>query len=167
MKLLLPLFGALLLTTVAAAQETESFVGKPMPKFSMTDLAGKTMTNKSLRGKVVVMDFWASWCVTCRRVSPIIEALHNKYQSKGLVAIGTDVAEKKSGTALTYKNQHHYTYRFSEKNDALAAALGIQPLPTVIVIDKRGIVRKVEGGYFNGLSAELDKVVAGLLREKG
>lgn len=158
---------ALLFTCVEAqAQETASFVGKPMPQFAMKDLTGKKLTNSSLKGKVIVMDFWASWCVTCRRVSPIIEALHKKYGSKGLVAIGTDVAEKKSGTATKYRNHYHYTYRFTENNDKLAETLGIVPLPTVIVIDRKGIVRKVEASYYEGMEADMDKWVGKLVAEK-
>ncbi len=138
-----------------------------MPSFKMVDLSGKKLNNTNLKGKVVVLDFWATWCVTCHRVSPIMETLHKKYGEKGLVVIGTDVAETKKGAAARYSKMHHYTYRFTEGNDKLAETMGIVPLPTVIVIDRKGIVRKVQGNYYNGMDVDMDKTVASLLAEKG
>ncbi len=150
----------------AFAQDPATLVGKPMPKFSMTDLSGKRLTNASLKGKVIVMDFWATWCITCRHVSPIVEDLHQKFQSKGLVAIGVDVAEKKPHVAARYKKLHHYSYRFTEDNDKFATSIGVGPLPTVIVVDRKGIVRRVEGGYYSNESVDMDKLVAKLIAEK-
>ena len=152
---------------VTSRAKTRTPTAIPNLGLRMADLSGKRLTNANLKGKVVVMDFWASWCVTCRRVAPIMEALHKKYASAGLVVIGTDTAETKKGTAARYSKAHHYTYRFTENNDKLADTLGIVPLPTLIVIDRKGIVRKVQGNYYNGMDADMEKTLAPLLAEKG
>lgn len=152
---------------LGADRTPEDYLGKKMPAFAMKDVAGKRFTNASTKGKVVILDFWATWCTVCQRVSPIMDDLSKKYSAKGLVVIGADVAEKTRGTAARYQKRHHYGYHFTENNDKLADVLGITPLPTVIVIDRKGVVRKVEISYYSNFAADMQKVVGGLLAEKG
>ena len=129
----------------------EKSVGKPLPKFSLTTTKGQKITNASLKGKVVLLDFWATWCVPCRQASPKIQELHEKYGSKGLYVLGADTGEFGKGTAAPYAKKHKYTYNFAEQSDKLAAGLGIQPIPVFVLVDKKGIVRKVWTGIGGGV----------------
>ncbi len=125
-------------------------VGKAVPAFSMTDLAGKKHTEKSLKGKVVIIDFWASWCGPCKKVSPILQELHTAYAKKGLVIIGANMGEqagKSKQIAAEYAKKNKYTYAFTVENDKLATAWGVTGIPHFVVIDKKGIVRRVDTGF--------------------
>jgi thiol-disulfide isomerase/thioredoxin len=123
---------------------------KPIPDFTMETTEGKTITAKSLRGKVILIDFWATWCKPCMLASPTMERLHKKFGSKGLVIIGANTGEessKKGYAAAQYKSEHKYTYTFTRQNDRLAVEWGIQGLPSFILIDKKGVVREGFSGW--------------------
>ncbi len=142
-------------------------VGKPIPSFSMTDLAGKKHTNSTLKGKVVLLDFWASWCGPCKAASPVMQALHAKYGSKGLVVIGANVSEhgKSSKQAATeYKTQHKFTYTFTHDNDSLAEKWGIDGIPQFFLIDKKGKVAWAMSGFDPNMQKTLDAKIASLLK---
>lgn len=145
--------GFALVAAIATAQSpVESLNGKKMPSFSMTDLSGKKHTNTSLKGKVVILDFWASWCGPCKAASPTMQALHQKYASKGLVVIGANTEGQGDGFAIAkkYAAEHRFGYTFTAKNEDFAQKLGIQGIPTFIFIDKKGVVRRVEVGFNPG-----------------
>jgi thiol-disulfide isomerase/thioredoxin len=120
-----------------------TFVGKPAPNFVMTDTSGKKLTNKSLLGKVVVLDFWATWCGPCKAASPAMQKLHSQLGSQGVMVIGANCFERgNSATAAkAYAAEHKYTYRFTSNNDGLAESFGIQGIPAFVIIDKKGVVR--------------------------
>lgn len=144
-------FAAILLSCCAAAQnkDVQSLQGKPLPALKMTDTTGKVHTNKSLRGKVVLLDFWATWCGPCKMASPTIQKLHTKYGKKGLMAFGANVFEDtdKLGAPKKYAREHKYTYRFTANNDAFANSVGISSIPAFLLVDKKGIVRLVQIGF--------------------
>ncbi|MBS1706385.1 MAG: TlpA family protein disulfide reductase [Armatimonadetes bacterium] len=132
--------------SLAAAPE----LNKAVPAFKMTDLKGKVHTNKSLAGKVVLLDFWASWCGPCKKASPLMQKLHDKYAKKGLVVIGVNTSEepgKSKATAASYAKEHKYTYNFTFENDALAKSWGVTGIPYFVLIDKKGVVRKIQTGF--------------------
>lgn len=130
-----------------APSDMDKLVGKPAPAFKMTDLSGKTWTNKSLLGKVVVLDFWATWCGPCKQASPYMDQLYKKYKSKGLVVIGAETLDKGDpAQAKAYVAGHHYSYIFTTKNEALSTALGVPGLPSFVVIDKQGRVARTQTG---------------------
>lgn len=151
----------------AQGGQGENLKGKPFPAFKMTDTNGKVHTNASLKGKVVLLDFWATWCGPCKAASPTMQKLHEKYASKGLVVIGANAYEQpkdKAGAAAKYQKEHKYTYTFTKDNDKLAASIGARGIPFFVFIDKQGVVREVATGFGGGSAAQFEKTVQSLLK---
>ena len=166
MKLRTLSFGVIaLLACVSSAQQgTQSFQGKKLPAFKATTVTGKKFDNSNLKGKVVIMDFWATWCGPCRLAAPSLQALHTKYGKKGLLVIGANLMEQTPKTSVpAYIKEHKYTYQFTIGNDALAKTLQVTGIPTMLVIDKKGVIKLVVPGLIRNLESELEKAIKPLL----
>lgn len=135
-------------------------VGKPLPTFHMPRLGGGEFNNENLRGKVFVLDFWASWCTTCRLVSPVMQQMHTKYGTRATI-IGADSYENPGtkGAAARYRRQHSYTYSFAEHGETLADKIGASGLPTVFVVGKDGKVAAAFPGYAKSYPAAIDRAI--------
>jgi len=146
----------------------DSYAGKPAPAFKMTDLNGKVWTNKSLLGKVVVLDFWATWCGPCKMASPYMEKLHQKYGKQGLVVIGAEAKDAGDpAAAKAYAKEHGYTYLFTTKNDTLTNQLDVPGLPAFVIIGKDGRVVRTQTGLpakVADLYPSFEKTIRPLLR---
>jgi thiol-disulfide isomerase/thioredoxin len=165
MKQLAVLSVALVATSAMAQihQKVEGLVGKPLPAFTMKDISGKTYTQRSLRGKVVILDFWANWCAPCKAASPTMDGLQKKYGAKGFVVIGANTTDPVT-TVTRYKTQHGYTYPFTHTNQAICDKFGIVGLPVFMFVDRKGVVRRVETGFYPGKSpASFEATVKKLL----
>lgn len=140
-------------------------VGKPIPSFTMTDLAGKKITNASLKGKVVLIDFWATWCGPCKAASPSMEKLHKTYAKQGLVVLGANTGDDNSKQkAAAYKKEHKYTYNFTVDNDKLAQAWGVTGIPRFILIDKKGVVLIDQTGFDSSVVTKLEAAIKKALK---
>ena len=154
--------------------------GKPAPDFTAKDINGKPFTLSSLKGKVVILDFWASWCVPCRKSNPHMRELYAKYHKKGLdlVYVSDDDSNPAKWKAAVEKDQlvgdgfHHVLrglkvitkprYSFDKTND-ISDKYAIHYLPTKYLIDKKGnIVCKINEGE----DAKLDEEIERLLNSK-
>jgi thiol-disulfide isomerase/thioredoxin len=156
---------SLLVAACALGQQAaiQKQTGKPMPTFSMKDTNGKVYTNKSLRGKVVLMDFWATWCGPCKAASPAMDALQKKYGKQGLVVLGVNITDTPAAVK-GYVKKNGYSYAFTPANDAWAQKVGVGPIPTFLVVDKKGVLQKVQIGFAKGKTdVELEGVVKKLL----
>src|SRR5580658_8093 len=118
----------------------------------------------AMRGRVVVLDFWATWCGPCRIVAPKLSALQSRYGAQGLTVLGVaaddvqDIAAFASQTAVTYPLA-------ADSHGETSGAYGVSSLPTLLVIDKRGVVREVAVGYDPSEDSWLDRTVRALLAE--
>lgn len=154
--------------------------GCPAPDFTANDINGKPFTLSSLKGKVVIIDFWASWCGPCRKSNPHMRELYAKYYKKGLdmVYVSDDDSNPAKWKAAVEKDQlvgdgfHHVLrglkivdkakYTFDKTND-ISDKYAIHFLPTKYLIDKKGnIVCKINEGE----DAKLDAMIQKLLNEK-
>jgi peroxiredoxin len=140
-------------------------VGAPAPAWvNVTAPSGAPSSVASLKGKVALIDFWASWCGPCRLVAPRLNALKDRLGPQGLAVIGitTDDAE----VAAVFAEKHRMRYPSVIDNDGeTSRAYGISGLPTMVLIDRRGIVRDVFVGFDPNGDARLEAAIKKLLAE--
>ncbi len=153
---------------VGSQTTPDSLVGKPLPDFTMTDaFSGDVVTNADLKGKVVLLDFWASWCGPCLAAAPSMQQLHKEFSDQGLVVIGANVSEQNPSAEAVraYAQKHKYDYRFTWKADDLKQAVGVRFLPTMLVVDRTGTVRVAQVGGRADLATALTAAIQPLLKE--
>jgi peroxiredoxin len=121
-------------------------------------------TIASLRGRVVLLDFWATWCGACRLISPKLSALQAKYGAQGLSVVGITTETLEQATAFKERTQMRYPV-VSDAHGKTSVAYGVSSLPTLFVIDKRGVVREVAIGYDPSRDARLEALLQALLAE--
>ena len=127
-------------------------IGNPAPDFVSTDTSGKSIRLSSFRGKYVLLEFWANWCVPCRQQSPHLVDMYKKYSDKGFTIIQYSVDEKKDEEkwkAAIRKDQLTWT-QIADLNgfeNKVSKLYGVQPIPDNFLIDPSGkiIGRRVEG----------------------
>ncbi|HML15485.1 MAG TPA: redoxin family protein [Bryobacteraceae bacterium] len=136
-------------------------IGKPVPALSGKALDGAEIDLAALRGKVVLLDFWATWCTPCQRELPNLEKLHKEFQDQGVVVVGMNVGEDRQ-TVQDFLKSAGLTLPVVplEENAELIAALSVNAYPTMVVVDREGNIASYEVGVRGeaGLRAELDKL---------
>ena len=115
------------------------------PAFTLVDLGGKNVSLSDFQGKIVVLDFWATWCPPCRREIPDFISLQNQYASQGVQIVGIALDEPEKVQAFARDNGMNYPVLLG--NDAISAKYGgIDGIPTTFIIDRTGrIVNRFEG----------------------
>jgi len=141
-------------------------VGDAAPDFKLMDLAGKEVTLASLKGQVVLLDFWATWCGPCKAAMPSIQKIHEDYKGKGVTVLGVNTWEKKEDGAKKYMESKGFNYGCLLKGDDLATAYGVTGIPTLVVIGKDGKVALVEVGMGPNGADGLRKAIDGALAAK-
>jgi len=124
-------------------------IGSRLPDFSVTDLQGHQISSADLRGKVVLIDFWATWCQPCKKEMPGYQKLLDRYGSLGFVVIGfkaTMMADTENPLRFAKKIGVHYPLVVA--TDALSQEFGgIEGLPTTLLYDRQGVLRKKVIGF--------------------
>ena len=112
--------------------------GKPAADFKLTSVAGKEVSLQDLKGKFVLLEFWATWCAPCRRDLPAVEKLHQEFHRKGLVVLGVDSVED-SETVGQFLTSSKLSYPILLAPDsAMMQSYGVTAFPTVVLIDADG-----------------------------
>jgi peroxiredoxin len=126
----------------------------PAPDFTAYDLQGNPVTLSSLKGKVVLVNFWASWCQYCRAEMPDLEKFSEKYRASGVEVVGLDVGED-SFTIYNFAQQNGLSFRlWRDPDENIAKAYGVSGYPTTFFIDKQGVVRHIEVGQMSFATME-------------
>ena len=141
----------------AAEKEMQARVakyeGKPATDFTVQDLSGHDVKLSDMKGKVIVVDFWASWCGPCRAVMPTIQEIHDKYTSKDVTVMAVNTWDAKADCDTFLKANPKYTMPVlldaagKDTENSIASKLyGVDGIPTTLFIDKAGVVRKYAVG---------------------
>jgi thiol-disulfide isomerase/thioredoxin len=111
---------------------------KPAPRFRAKTMSGESFNNESVKGKVVLLEFWTTWCQYCHQEEPLVEAICQEFADKGLIVLAIDVAESKK-TVKKYLEQHPRSCRIVLTEDTnLAAMYQANSYPIYVVIDRDG-----------------------------
>jgi thiol-disulfide isomerase/thioredoxin len=134
------------------------------PVFAVTTLGGKPATDSTLRGRVVLVNFWATWCLPCRVEMPLLEAMAKRHGPAGLAVLGLSVDRAGPEVVATFLRERNITYPVAiVGRDVETAFGGMQGYPTSVLLDRTGRVRyKVLGPL---AMASLEPAVRRLLRE--
>jgi len=138
--------------------------GARAPELGLSDINGHALRISSLRGKVVVVDFWASWCGPCRESFPFWNRLQSRYGSQGLVVVGVSV-DRDMSNVRTFLRRNPAQFRVvHDPGHAIADRYRPATMPSTFIVDKRGVVRFVHRGFRSSDTRDLESQIQGLLR---
>ena len=136
------------LAAVAAATEPAGLysVGerKAAPDFVLEDASGKTAKLEEYRGKVVLLDFWATWCTGCKKEIPWFSEFQKTYGPKGFAVVGVSMDEDGWKVLRPFLAEHQIPYRMLLGDEATSKRYGIESLPDTFLIDRKG---KIAAAY--------------------
>ena len=137
-------------------------VGDLAPDWKLTDAEGRTHSLSEYRGKVVVLDFWATWCAPCSKVMPRMEKLHRKYKGQGVAVFG--VSSWETGDPAAVMKKKKCTYGLLLRGEEVAPVYGVSILPAVCII---GVDGKVIYSHAGADHKNLDALISEHLKANG
>jgi thiol-disulfide isomerase/thioredoxin len=154
----------------ALARVSEGFKSFPFA-MDLEGLDGKPITLDALKGKVVIVDFWGTWCPPCLKEVPVLVELHKKYAARGLEIVGVNCqevpADKAKDRVRSFLKANNVTYRCALSDDKVEAQVpDFAGFPTTLFLDRTGKVRFKMEGFDPAESGVLEQVVRALLEEK-
>jgi len=168
---LLLLAGLLLLSVYACNERSESVakaeIGKPAPDFTLKAVDGRTISLSSLRGKVVLVNFWATWCPPCREEMPSMEEMYRNYAPGGLEILAINVEEDGPEVLPDFLKENPHTFPVLMDVEAKAQnSYGVFQFPETFVVDRNGIIIDKVIGYIDWTAPPVLTEMNRLLRVK-
>ncbi|MBS4098570.1 MAG: TlpA family protein disulfide reductase [Sulfuricella sp.] len=139
----------------------------PAPAFSAPQLTSATTVKLGdYRGKVVYLDFWASWCPPCRAAFPQIDKLYGKYRGQGFEVLAVN-QDMQRDDALKFLNTQTVSFTLlADPDSRIAESYGLKAMPSAYLIDRKGVVRHIHRGFKENSVAELEAQLVALLGEQ-
>jgi thiol-disulfide isomerase/thioredoxin len=142
-------------------------IGQPAPVFSLPLRGGSAPLGlEQLRGQVVMVNFWASWCEPCRKEFPLLDQIYKKYKAAGFTLIGVNVEpDAKDAEGFIAKTPVTFPIVF-DKDSAVSKLYHVSGMPTTVLIDRKGVLRWVHRSYVPGDENEYLNQARAILLEK-
>lgn len=163
--LLLIAFG---MTAAGAAGATLRPMKNPIPAstFMLRDLDDKLVSLRDFEGKVVLLNFWATWCTPCRKEMPAMEQLYQTYSAEGFVVVGVSVDQGAPGSVKAFAEKLKITFPILHDRDSIISRLYSNPgVPSSYLIDRQGRITYHVLGEYDWFSPEARDAVKGLLQK--
>ena len=139
--------------------------GSRAPEIGADDTDGNRVTIRGLRGKVVLVDFWASWCDPCKQELPVLERIYAQYQAQGLVIIGVNI-DRRASNMRTFLRRTDLSFPVVHDADqSIAGRYRPSRMPSSYLIDRRGIVRHVHEGFRASDASGIERRIRDLLAD--
>ena len=147
---------ALLVACVACTAAQAATPGSAAPPFALPDATGATVSLARLRGRVVYVDFWASWCAPCRRSFPWMNALQARYGKDGLAIVGINVDKRREDAERFLRDTPASFTVVYDAQGATPAAYDVKGMPSSYLIDRKGNVAAIEEGFHDERRDEVE-----------
>ena len=159
-------FSVFAMTMLVASLAYAATVSGPAPNFTLQSNAGGQVSLASLKGKVVMVNFWATWCVPCRQEMPHLEALYEKYNGLGFELLAVNVEKNNAEGARKWLQETPVTFPvlFDPENQ-VTKLCKVQTMPSTVIIGRDGTMRFMHNGYKPGYENDYQTQVRALLRE--
>jgi peroxiredoxin len=159
-------FSVLALATLIASLAYGATLSGPAPNFTLQSNGGQPVALASLKGKVVMVNFWATWCVPCRQEMPHLQALYERYNSLGFELLAVNVEKNNAEGARKWLEETPVTFPvlFDPENQ-VTKLYKVQTMPSTVLIGRDGTMRFIHHGYKPGYENEYQTQVRALLRE--
>lgn len=138
--------------------------GTEAPAWTLKDGDGKDVKLSDYKGKVVVLDFWGSWCPPCRAAMPGIQKIHEKYKEKGVAVVGMNYERNAAANPAKFMKDNGYTYGLVLKADTIADKYKVNGWPTFYILDKEGKVLWSAVGHDPSHEGQMAKVIEEALK---
>ena len=155
----------LLVSGIVASAALAANLSGPAPGFTLESRDGDVVSLEDLKGQVVMINFWATWCVPCRQEMPHLEALHQRYNSLGFTLLGVNVEDNPEGAAKFLKDTPvSFPILYDPKN-GVSKLYDVVAMPTTVLVGRDGTMRFIHHGYKPGYEGEYQTQIRALLRE--
>jgi thiol-disulfide isomerase/thioredoxin len=140
--------------------------GTAAPDFTLRQLAGAPLRLRELRGQVVMLNFWASWCGPCREEMPLLGRLHEKYRGSGFALLGVNVDDDPKNAAGVVERLRTGFPVLLDTDKAVSRLYEVKAMPSTLLIDRDGVLRRLHRGYQGGVvESTYEPQVRELLRD--
>jgi peroxiredoxin len=154
----------ILLCAVAPANAAVN-PGAPAPAFTLAARDGGKLSLADLKGQVVMINFWATWCGPCRQEMPLLAQLHDKYEPLGFIMLGVNVEPDSAAAVAWLKNVPVNFPILFDTDSAVAGRFGVEGMPSSVLVDRNGQVRYIHRGYKPGDEAKYADMIRSLVKE--
>lgn len=166
LSLLLVAVASLVSMALPSRLEAAPKPGQPAPDFRITTTSGQTVTLGNYKGRVLVVDFFATWCRPCQLAIPHLVEMNRRYGRQGLQILGLSADDDGEQVVRAFAGEYHVNYPLALAGDSVAADYGVRSVPVMFVIDKKGLVAEVYRGSSEEMGKKMEQLVKRLLAEK-
>lgn len=140
--------------------------GDKAPPIKMVTTSGQPITLNNYKGYVLVMDFFATWCIPCKESIPHLNSLNRKYGKQGLQVLGVSVDEGNDREVKSFITERKISYPVAIADEDLQTEYGLRSIPTVYVINKKGVVAEKFQGFSDQTGKAMEETIKRLLAEQ-
>jgi thiol-disulfide isomerase/thioredoxin len=159
-------FSVLVMTTLVASLAFAATLSGPAPGFTLQSNGGQQVSLASLKGKVVMVNFWATWCVPCRQEMPHLEALYKRYNSLGFELLAVNVEKNEAEGIRKWLAETPVSFPvLLDPENQVTKLYKVQTMPSTVMIARDGTMRFIHHGYKPGYENEYQTQIRALLRE--
>ena len=157
--------GALLCGILATSLSLAGDGSGPAPNFTLDSMSGKPVALNQLRGQVVMINFWASWCGPCRKEFPALDQIYAKYKPMGFALVAINVESEKSDAEKFLATTPASFPILFDPDNKVSGSYGVSAMPTTVLVDRQGRVRWLHRAYKPGDEAKYIEQIRAALRE--